>query len=119
MRILVTAFALGLISACGTSTTAAPTPDKAARATAISKLTGVAASGAVVYNQTGKCVTCHNADGKGRKEVDLAEPSKNDEVAELAGYVLNGIAPTMPSAAFLTDQQIADVIAHLKATYGK
>ncbi len=118
MRIFVAALALGLLSGCASSTSAT-TPDNAARATAVAKLTGVAANGSIVYSQTGKCLSCHGADGKGQKEVDLAEPAKNDEVSALAAYVLNGIAPKMPSASFLTDQQIADVVAYLKATYGK
>ncbi len=118
MRVILIASMLGGIAACTTATSTI-SPDNAARATAIAKLTGSASAGSVVYSSTGRCLSCHGADGKGQPEVDLAEPAKNDPVAGLAGYVLNGIAPKMPSASSLSDQQIADVVAYLKATYGK
>ncbi len=89
------------------------------RAKTVAGLTGAAASGKTLY--TSNCSGCHGPEGKGTTSgIALAEPFTNDTLEKLAGYVLNGIPtakPPMPSYATLTDQQIADILAHGKATF--
>jgi mono/diheme cytochrome c family protein len=109
---------LSLLLACGSDSTA--TADRTAK---VATLTGNAAAGKTVYETTSSptCQGCHGADGVGTsasKNVGLQEPSKNDSVSELAGYVLNGIG-SMPKQTALSDQQVADLIAYMKQTFGK
>jgi mono/diheme cytochrome c family protein len=108
-----------LAMACAAKTTTPSTPAVAERLVAIKALTGNATAGALVYNTTATpaCVSCHQADGKSMK--DLAEPSKADAVEELAGYILSGIGSAMPAQKTLSNQQVADVVAYIKATFGK
>jgi mono/diheme cytochrome c family protein len=118
-------FALLLAAACSTKTTTPTTGPVAARLTAISALTGNATAGKALYESsaTPACASCHKADGTGNGPYPaLGEPSKNDDVAELAGYIINGVkkdAAVMPAYANLSDQQIADIVAHMKTTFGK
>jgi cytochrome c oxidase subunit II len=118
-------FALVLTAACSSGTATSTTTAGAERLTAISKLNGNAGAGKTLYESTTTptCASCHKADGAGGGAFPgLAEPSKNDDVAELAGYIVNGVkkdAATMPAYANLSNQQIADIVAHMKATFGK
>jgi cytochrome c oxidase subunit 2 len=117
-----------LLAACTSSTSAPttsnnPTTSSADRIASIAKLTGNTAAGKTVYETSSapKCAACHGADGKGndaKKFPELAEPSQNDDVAELAEAIVNGKGK-MPAQKSLTDQQIADVVAYMKATFGK
>lgn len=104
----------------GTSTDNSNNEPIEARIETIKGLTGNAAAGETVYTTTSspKCIQCHKADGKGSEKgaPSLVEPSANDPVEELAGYILNGKGK-MPKQESLTDQEIADVIAYMKATF--
>jgi cytochrome c553 len=84
----------------------------------VAKLTGDPASGKTVYETSSAptCASCHKADGKGDIGPALAEPSKNDTAQVLAKYILDGVG-SMPKQTALSDQQIADLIAYMKATF--
>lgn len=92
----------------------------AGREDQIAKMTGSATSGATLYTQT--CADCHGADGKGTTSgVDLREPAKSDEATEVIATIINGKANTSMTAYgnTYTDQQVADLYAYLKATFGQ
>lgn len=92
----------------------------AGREQQIVKLTGSASNGAALYTQT--CATCHGADGKGTSSgVDLHEPAKNDEPTEVVETILNGRSNTAMTAYANTysDQQVADLYAYIKGTFGQ
>lgn len=106
MKQLIVVVALAL-SACG------------GRADQISKMTGVVSSGETLYTQT--CADCHGADGAGTQSgVDLHEPAKNDSAVEVLETIINGKANTamIPYGNTYTDQQLADLYAYIKATFG-
>jgi cytochrome c551 len=77
-------------------------------------LTGDAMNGATVFDAT--CAVCHGADGMG-----VSGPDITGEVAELSDETLVDImangSGSMP-AQDLSDQELADVLAHLRATWG-
>jgi mono/diheme cytochrome c family protein len=112
--VMVVAIALTL-SACGSSSS---TPDSGtSRAKTVAGLTGAAAKGKTLYETN--CQSCHGPTGAGTPAgKNLVEPLKNDPLEELAGYIINGIPPRMPAyGADLSDQDIADILAHGKATF--
>ena len=123
-RHLLPILALAVLGGCSSSDSsdaAASGPTTADRIASISKLTGDATAGKTVYEKAASptCLSCHQADGKGDKSrsyPSLGEPAANDPVSELATNVLNGKG-VMPKQTDLTDQQIADVIAYMKATF--
>lgn len=122
-RHLLPILALAVLGGCSSSDSseAASGPTTAERVANISKLTGNATAGKTVYEKAASptCASCHQADGKGDKSrsyPSLVEPAANDPVSELATNVLNGKG-VMPKQTDLTDQQIADVIAYMKATF--
>jgi mono/diheme cytochrome c family protein len=87
------------------------TPAPTARTTTIAGLTGNAANGASVFGK--KCAGCHGADGKtGSNGPNLASAAA-DPATKLAGYLVNG-KNSMPSFKDSTDQELADLIAHVK-----
>jgi len=86
----------------------------------IVKLTGDAANGGALF--TSNCATCHGADGKGTTSgVDLHAPAKNDSEEEIVSTILNGRSGTamQPWASTFSDQQIADLYAHIKTSFGQ
>lgn len=97
-----------LVAACGDKDDSGAAGD---RASDILALTGDAAAGETVY--TGNCSGCHGADGAG-----------SDSFPSLVGVtasegtintVLDGISGTaMGSYASLSDQDIADLFAHIE-----
>ncbi len=88
-----------------------------ARAQTIAGLTGVATAGKTVYDSN--CSGCHGPAGAGTTlGVSLIEPVKNDPATELADYIILGKGTKMPAfGTSLTDQQIADCLAHAKASF--
>ncbi len=123
----MTSFAL-VACASTTSTPAPTTATVSERLLNITKLTGNATAGKTVYETSSSpsCASCHKSDGTGSGAdglfPELAEPSKNDPVDELAGYILNGVAgkkAQMPKQSSLSDQQVADVVAYMKQAFGK
>lgn len=122
-RHLLPILALTVLGGCSSSDSsdAASGPTTADRVASISKLTGDATAGKTVYEKSSSptCLSCHQADGKGDKSrsyPSLVEPLANDPISEIATNVLNGKG-VMPKQTDLTDQQIADVIAYMKATF--
>lgn len=80
------------------------------RALAIAELTGDATDGAEVF--AANCATCHGADAKsGTYPKDLK--AKAQDAVGLAEKVLGGGIIMPKFAETLTDEQIADLIAHL------
>jgi mono/diheme cytochrome c family protein len=113
--VMIVAIALTL-SACGSSSS---TPDSGtSRAKTVAGLTGAAAKGKTLYETNG-CQGCHGPTGAGTPAgKNLVSSFKDDSLEELAGYVINGIPPSMPAyGADLSDQDIADILAHGKATF--
>lgn len=85
------------------------------RSDAILALDGDATAGATVYADN--CAVCHAASGLGVDDggtgPNLTEAAgETSEDAEFIGYILNGEGD-MPSFSDLTDQEIADVLAHI------
>lgn len=90
-----------LLSACGASD----------RAVAISELSGDAEAGAPLYSDN--CSRCHGATARGGSGPDLVSHLKDHDEAELIDEILEG-SGGMPSFKSLEDQQIADIIAHIR-----
>ena len=84
------------------------------RADAIAALEGDATAGAVVYAD--ECETCHGADGEGVADARFPEHLGHHDDADLALTILRG-PWSMPSFEDLPDPDIADVIAHLRASF--
>jgi mono/diheme cytochrome c family protein len=124
-RPLIALFALTAFATAACSSDDDDASDSA-RPAEVAALTGNAANGKLVYETKASpaCVSCHKADGKGgpvagltEPAADLGEPSQNDEAEELAGYILNGKGTDMPKQTALSNQDVADVIAYMKATF--
>jgi len=83
---------------------------------AILALNGVAASGATVYGA--QCQACHGADGAGGgsfPSLVAMVPGASD--AEIVSIVLEGEG-TMPAfRSKLSDQEVADLLAHMRETF--
>lgn len=114
---LTTAFigALTLTIGCGDDTGGDTTPtDEIA---AIVALTGDAANGATVYGDN--CAGCHGADGTG----SAAGPDLSGEIAEhsdedIVTTIYNGDGSMPEYGTKLSEQEIADVLAHLRDLFG-
>ena len=86
------------------------------RASDIAALTADQTTGAAVFAQTCGSAGCHGADG-----VAGSAPNLDDEIPEfdsesLSCLVLGGTG-SMPSQASLSDQELADVLAYVQATF--
>lgn len=96
-------------------------------------LTGLTASmvrGKAVYAKT--CVTCHQADGGGLGNMNpplIKTPYVLGDKGRMIRIVLNGFNEeveiddqvyhnTMPSQAYLKDQEIADVLTYVRNSFG-
>lgn len=111
-----------------------PAPKAAAKAPAKAAADpALAASltrGAVVYKNV--CITCHQADGGGLPPINpplIKTTYVLGDKAKLAHIVLAGLAEPieidgedykqhMPAQAYLTDQQIADVLTYVRNNFG-
>ncbi len=82
------------------------------RVSTITALSGDSTSGEALY--TSNCSGCHAADGSGGAGPALMGDLPDAE--EIAETVING-KESMPSFDSLSDQDIADVIAYLQATF--
>ncbi|MFO7561188.1 MAG: cytochrome c [Enhygromyxa sp.] len=74
------------------------------------------AAGAQLYTQTCATVLCHGTDGVGGPAPSLAETIPAHSDAELGCVLLLGPGE-MTSLESLSDQQLADVIAYVRATF--
>jgi mono/diheme cytochrome c family protein len=81
-------------------------------------LTGDAASGAALF--AGTCAACHGPDGSGSGFApNLGERVPDREDDELVGTLLRGKGGMPSWAAKFGDQELADLFAHLRATFGR
>jgi mono/diheme cytochrome c family protein len=109
----------------------AKAPAKAAAKTAADPaLAASLTRGAVVYKNV--CITCHQADGGGLPPINpplIKTSYVLGDKAKLAHIVLAGLAEPieidgedykqhMPAQAYLTDQQIADVLTYVRNSFG-
>ena len=84
----------------------------------VSSALGSAEAGATLYGSS--CVACHGEDGKGRlpdtRELDFSSPvwQARWKDGELAQIIRLGKPPKMPAHPY-TDEQLRDIIAHLRA----
>jgi len=90
------------------------------RATTISKLSGDAASGKTLWGT--HCTVCHGDDGKGKPnlgdDVTTAEIKGKADTA-IIGTILNGVGTMTKFADRLKDQEVADIVAHLRTDIQK
>ena len=79
-------------------------------------LTGDATAGATVFNNSCADSSCHGPDGNSGQGPNLSDEVPNHDDEQLALVIKYG-AHDMPAQSQLSDQQIADVIAYLNATF--
>lgn len=88
------------------------------RVSAITALNGSSSAGAGVYSEN--CALCHAADGTGGTGTDLTAtlPGLAEEDAILT--ILDGVEGTTMTSwdGFLSEQEIADVVAYIYETFG-
>ena len=123
MHVGITSMGMALVAIMATATVGY-SQDEAATADG-SPTSGTAAAGKQTYDEI--CITCHAKDGKGNGGLtggnfvdDKSRLGKSD--AELIEIIKNGkegkigIMPALGKV--LSDQQIRDVLAYVRATYG-
>ena len=118
MRFTLLAFTLAFTAACGDKDTATDSgggDSGASEVDAILALTGDATAGGTIFGNV--CAACHGADGASGYAANLVEeiPSKDD--AFIVDIIINGDGGGMP-AQDLSDQEVADVLAYVRATFG-
>jgi mono/diheme cytochrome c family protein len=87
-----------------------------AQVDAVLALQGDSTHGATVYADN--CVECHGTDGKKEKSAVLPDKIPANTDADVVGNILSGpwIMPNFVHK--LSNQDVADVLAYLRATYG-
>ena len=107
-----------------------PAPKPKAKTAADPALAASLTRGAVVYKNV--CITCHQADGGGVPNMNpplIKTTYVLGDKARLAHIVLAGLAEPieidgdeykqhMPAQAYLTDQQVADVLTYVRSNFG-
>jgi mono/diheme cytochrome c family protein len=81
-----------------------------------SDITGDAAAGADVY--AANCVSCHGANGEGVSGPAMTEEVPEYDDAQLEDIIVNGTDGGMPAFGSLSDQDLADLVAYLRETFG-
>lgn len=89
-----------------------PGPDES-RVTAISELEADASNGATLF--TANCARCHGEDARGGSAGADLPALANADTARTIEAILTGNLVMPRFGDQLTDQQVADVVAHLKA----
>ncbi|MCB9763396.1 MAG: cytochrome c [Alphaproteobacteria bacterium] len=113
MRYLIPLSFLAVL-ACGDKDTADDSGD--AEINAVLALSGDSTSGESIYSA--QCASCHGASGEGGVGPALSDEVPEHGDAELLEYIIYG-EDTMPAfGQSLSDQEIADVLAYLNATWG-
>jgi mono/diheme cytochrome c family protein len=97
----------GALAGCSSNDTPAAT----ARTTTVAGLTGNAANGAAVFGK--KCAGCHGSDGKTGSNGPSLLSAAADPATTIATYLIDG-KNRMPSFKDSSDQELADLIAHVK-----
>jgi cytochrome c551 len=85
------------------------------RVSAILELEGDVAAGETVYG--GSCAACHGGDGSGGTGPDLVESFANLGDEEIVSVIIDGKG-SMPAQSSLEDQDVADVLAYGRDTFG-
>jgi mono/diheme cytochrome c family protein len=134
MTSLKQALLASVLVGCGLSLQAqhrpAPKAKAKAKIAADPALTASLTRGAVVYKNV--CITCHQADGGGVPNMNpplIKTTYVLGDKARLAHIVLAGLAEPieidgdeykqhMPAQAYLTDQQVADVLTYVRNNFG-
>lgn len=114
MRHLVVLAALVFTVACGKEEESGHEHEHSETEHPALELTGDATAGATVYADT--CGACHGADGMGGIGPSLVEHAPMHSDGELVTVIVNGSGTMEPVA--LADQEIADVLAYIRATFG-
>ncbi len=124
---LATALAFGTLSLQAQHR---PAPKAKAKTAANPALAAALTRGQVVYKNV--CITCHLADGGGVPNMNpplIKTEYVLGDKARLAHIVLAGLAEPieidgndykqhMPAQAYLTDQQVADVLTYVRNNFG-
>ena len=95
--------------------------DPDVRAATIVELKGDAAAGKTLFETRTRraCATCHGVDGVGGGHYPNIHPASTGfSTTALALQILEGKREMPPFASFLSDDEIADIIAYLRATFG-
>ncbi|MCK6515705.1 cytochrome c [Myxococcota bacterium] len=116
MRFALIAFTLAFTAACGDKDTGTDSGgDSNSEVDAILALTGDATAGGTTFANT--CAACHGADGASGYAANLVEEIPEKDDAFIVDIVINGDGGGMP-AQDLSDQEVADVLAYVRATFG-
>ena len=122
MRFTLLAFTLAFTVACGdkdTGTDSGTGDDSGAgdsEVDAILALTGDATAGATTFSNV--CAGCHGADGASGYAANLVEVAPTLDDAVIVGTIINGDSTGGMPAQDLSDQEVADVLAYVRATFG-
>ncbi|HWB80583.1 MAG TPA: cytochrome c [Nannocystaceae bacterium] len=95
-------------------------PDHA-RTQGVLDLQGDTAAGATVFMMICGTSACHGADGNTPGTADtkkLSEEIPGRDDRNIVNVILKGEGPMPPQEAILNDQQIADVLAYVRDTFG-
>jgi cytochrome c551 len=116
MRLLTLGLVLAALTACGKDETGetGPTTTTPPTGTGPLDLTGDATNGGTVFGDT--CAVCHGADGSGVSGPALTGKVGGMSDEDLVDVMLSGTG-SMPAQS-LTNQEAADVLAYLRATFG-
>ena len=97
---------LSFLIACGSSD----------RVADIEALSGDPDVGAEVY-QT-ECGGCHGVEGEGGVGPAMADVTPIHTDSELISIILYGVGDTMPAHEYMSDQEVADVLAWSRQEFG-
>jgi mono/diheme cytochrome c family protein len=117
MRFTLTALTLAFAVACGDKDTGTDSggDSGASEIDAILALTGDATAGATTFGNV--CAGCHGADGASGYAANLVAEIPEKDDAFIVNIIINGDGGGMP-AQDLSDQEVADVLAYCRATFG-
>lgn len=118
-RLLALTFAMTLFPACDDGGDESG-GEGGGRVDTILGLSGTSAAGQTVFTNNCGVASCHGADGNmpgtaDTKRLDEEIPSLSD--AQIVDVIINGEG-LMPPQTALSDQQVADVLAYVQATFG-
>lgn len=116
MRTTLLTLTLAFTVACGDKDTGSDSDSGGdSQIDAILALTGDSAAGATTFANT--CAGCHGADGASGYAANLVEEIPEKDDAFIVGVIINGYDGGMP-AQDLSDQEVADVLAYCRETFG-
>lgn len=120
MRFTLIALTLAFTAACGDKDTATDSgggdDSGTSEVDAILALTGDATAGATTFSNV--CAGCHGADGASGYAANLVEVAPTLDDAVIVGTIINGDSTGGMPAQDLSDQEVADVLAYVRATFG-